>query len=85
MREKDRQTARARAQVQRPAHGVRIRDPRGEPVIEDVGDVRARHDDALIDVEAELAEPRFVCQVGRRDSVAHTPLQHVEHGIDFHR
>jgi hypothetical protein len=50
-------------------------DPGREAVFEQFGEVGARHDHARIDMEAELAEPGFVQQVGRRQAMDHALLQ----------
>jgi len=46
-----------------------VAHPRREAIAQSLRDVRARDDDALVDVEPELAEPRLVGQVGRRDPI----------------
>ena len=39
-----------------------------------LGDVRARHDDTLIDIEGLPGEPRFLQQVGDGDALRDAPL-----------
>jgi hypothetical protein len=60
-REQDGEAARARAQVERAPHAGG--GPRREVLAQQLGDVRPRHDDTLVDVEAVLAEPRFVREI----------------------
>jgi len=73
--QQNRQTARAGAQVERAAHALRVRDPGGEPIAQQFRDEGARHDDALVDIEAERAEPGFVREIGGRGALAHAPAQ----------
>jgi hypothetical protein len=63
-RGEDRETARTGAQIERGAH-ARQR-PRREIVPQKLRDVRARNDDALVDVKPVLAEPCLVREVSRR-------------------
>ena len=63
VRQQDREAARAGAKVERAAHAVGVADVRREAVGQQLGDERARNDHALVDVKAELAEPRFAGQV----------------------
>ena len=71
----DGQAARAGAQVERRCDGLRVFDPGREAVFEQFGEIGTRHDHARIDMEAELAEPGFVQQVGRRQAMHHALLQ----------
>jgi hypothetical protein len=58
-----------------------ILDPGREAVFQQFGEVGARHDDARIDMEAELAEPGFVQQVGRRQAMHHALLQALQQRV----
>ena len=75
VREQDREAARAGAQVERRGDRRRVADERGEPVGQQLGDERARDDHALVDVEAELAEPGLVRQVGGRHALVDAPRE----------
>ena len=52
-----------------------VADIRLEPAGQQFGDERARNDHALVDVEAEVAEPRLVRQVGGRDALVDAALR----------
>jgi hypothetical protein len=52
-----------------------IVDPGREAVFQQLGEVGARHDDALIDVETVGAEPGFLHQVGGGQAMHHALLQ----------
>ena len=64
MREQDREAARARAQIEGGRDLLRRADVRRETVGQELRDERARDEHALVDVEAEIAEPRLVREVG---------------------
>jgi hypothetical protein len=70
-REKDREAARPCAQVEHSLYFLGSRDPGPEPLAQQLGDKGARHDDALVHVEAVIAEPGFVDQVGEGLSRVH--------------
>ena len=55
----------------RASNFVRIADPGAEAVAQQLRDIRARHEDALVDVEALLAQPGLVEQIGERNAAAH--------------
>ena len=61
------------------SHGAGVRNPRREPVGQQLGDERARNDHALVDIEAEFAEPRLVREVGRGDALVDAALDHLQH------
>jgi hypothetical protein len=71
-RGEDRQAARAGAQVE---HGLGRRQ-----ILQQEGDVRARNNDALVDVEALSIEPGFAQQVGHRDAL---PDSSFDQGFDL--
>src|SRR2546423_22577 len=60
--------ARAGAQVEHAPR--RPAQPRPQAIAEKLGDVRARHDDATVDVERDSSEPSLVQQIGRWEPVA---------------
>ena len=64
MREQDREASGAGAQVERRRDARGVADERLERVGEQLGDERARDEHALVDVEAELAEPRLAREIG---------------------
>jgi hypothetical protein len=66
LRRENREATRSGAEVQHRTRPRKIR--------EQEGDVRARHDDTLVDVEALPVEPRFVQQIGDRDAAADPAL-----------
>jgi hypothetical protein len=66
MREQDREAARAGAQIERRGDLLGSADVRRESLRQELGDQRARNDDALVDIEAEGAEPGLVREVRRR-------------------
>jgi len=74
-RQQNRKATRAGAEIERVADCPRPGQPRREACAQKLRDVRARHDDALVDVEAVLAEPRFVREVrgglARADTLFH--------------
>jgi hypothetical protein len=65
----DRETARTGAQIERGAHARRC--PRREIVPQKLRDVRARNDDALVDVKPVLPEPCLVREVSGRFACAY--------------
>ena len=83
MGHQNRQAARAGAQVERCADGLRIFDPRGETAFEQFGEVGTRHDDALIDKEPEWPEPGFLHQIGGGQALYHALPKVVQQGQAF--
>ena len=77
--QQDGEAARAGAQVQGVLHRAGI-DPGREGVFhEQAGDVRARHDDALVDMEAVVAQPGFVSKIGGRNAFRDAPIDQRGH------
>src|SRR5438132_3213599 len=74
MREQDREAPRTRAQVERVLHTVRVGYPRIERIGQQLGDERTRNDHPLIDIKAKCAEPGFVRQISRGNSLGDTAL-----------
>ena len=68
VRQQDREATRAGAKVERALYSRRIVDVRRNAVRQQLRNVRARNDDAIVDVEAESAEPRFARQVRGGDT-----------------
>ncbi len=62
---------RSRALVDR----LRGTDIRCEAIRQELGDERPRDKHALVDVEAELAEPRLLREIGRRNAPVDAPLE----------
>jgi hypothetical protein len=65
VREQDGEAARAGADVDRPLHRPARRQPLRQLLRDDLQEIGARDDDALVDMEAVFAEPRLAGQVGR--------------------
>jgi len=63
MREKNGETARAGAQVERRRHGPGAGNPGGKIFAQQAGNMGARHYHALIHVKGEVAEPGLARQV----------------------
>ena len=75
MREQHGEASGARAKIQCRLDRRAVGDVRRETVRQDLGNERARNDDALVDVETELAEPRFARQVRGRDALVDATRQ----------
>ncbi|EXI68806.1 MAG: hypothetical protein AW07_04304 [Candidatus Accumulibacter sp. SK-11] len=78
LRGNDRQATRAGAQVEDAADRLRLVDPGCELLVEQFGNERTGDDHPLIDVEAMLAEPGFVAQVGGRQPFADPPVDQAQ-------
>jgi len=63
VREEHGETARAGAQVERRRHGPGVRNPGGQIIAQQAGNMGARHYHALVHVKGEVAEPGFARQV----------------------
>jgi hypothetical protein len=55
-------------------HAARLRDPRRQIVHEQFRDIGARHDDALVHVKAEFAEPGFARKIRGGLALAYASL-----------
>ncbi len=71
----DGQATRPGTQVEHRCDLARRCDPGRQVLAQEVRDVRARDDDALIHVEREVAEPGFARQVGGRLAPAYAPVE----------
>ena len=63
----NREAARTRAEVEHAVHFIRILDPGGKVLLKKLGNVGARNQRTLVDVEAVLGEPGLAQQVGGRN------------------
>ena len=54
------------AQVQHPRDALRVVPPRREFLVQQLGNERARHDDAFVGVKAVQDQPRFIRQMRQR-------------------
>jgi len=70
-RDQDRKAPGPGAQIERPPHPRGACDPGGQALAQQLGQVRARHDRTLIDVEATISQPGFLDQIGKGPSSAH--------------
>jgi len=73
LRGQHREASGTRAQVERAAH--RPVQPGAQALAQQLGDERARHDDAPVDVEAPAVQPCFVQEVGERNALANSPVE----------
>jgi len=79
MGEKNREATGPGAQVERRLDGGGTGNPRGKALAQQRGDVRARHDDALVHVETKIAEPGLAGQVGRGLAAVDAALEQSQH------
>ena len=75
VREQYREAAGARAEVERRRDALGRADVRRESFGQELGDEGPRNEHALVDVEAEIAEPGFVRQVGGGHALVDPPLE----------
>ena len=71
LREQDGKAAASGAQVERTFNARRADDPWREPLAQQFGDERARHDHALVDIKAEITQPGFMRQVSSGNTAAY--------------
>ena len=64
-------------------HFFRVLDPRRQLFAQQFGDEGARHDHALVDIEAVLAEPGLVGQIGGGHALLDAALDHRLHRFGF--
>ncbi len=73
-RARDGDAARARADVENRIHARRI-DPGCETPFDELGERRARHEHAPVDVELQTHEPHPLHEVGSGQALANPPLE----------
>ena len=83
--EQDGEAAGAGAQIERAANTVAGGEPGHEPFAQQLGDERARHDHALVDIKTVIAEPRFPREVGGRNAAADALVDQAQRAAAFHR
>ena len=78
MRQQNREAARAGAQIERALDAQGVGNPWLKPVGQQLGDIRAWNDDALVDIETKLPQPGFVRKVRGRDAIIHPALDDLQ-------
>ncbi len=81
MRHQDREASRACAQIECPDDAFRFLDPGIKLLQNEFCNEGARDDHALVDIEAEIAEPGFMGEIGDRDFFADSPLDQIQDQI----
>ena len=74
VRGKDRQTPGSGAEIEHRCDLRRVLDPWDELVDQELGNERPRNDDAFVDVETKIPEPRFAHQVRDRHAIDRSAL-----------
>jgi len=76
----DRDAARTRTYIEHPPHSPRV-DPRHEAPLDQLGNGRARNENAAIDLDARTREPGDAGEIGGRNALADAACEEPLHAL----